>query len=128
LIKNKQPNDLIEMKLLKFYVLLFCFLLLNYDSFATYGCYLNSTGYVYTQKQGSKYKRSGSKTYAGLGACRMGASGGSCTVNSPNEVGVLGDYDITYCPLDGGYTWLLLLGTTLLSFNLIRKRIGFDVN
>ena len=110
------------MKSFKFYILLFCFCFSNSNSFAYVGCYLSSTGYVYTQMSGPKYKRSGTNFYVG-GACRSGASMGTCTVNSPDEVGDKGDYDALYCPIDN-YAWILMVGFSLLGLRFIREKLN----
>lgn len=109
------------MKLAKFYILVFYFFFLSSNSFAYVGCYLSSTGYVYTQMAGAKYKRSGTKYLVG-GACRSGASMGPCTVNSPDEVGDKGDYDALYCPIDN-YVWILMIGSSLLGLIFIRRKL-----
>ncbi|MBC7615293.1 MAG: hypothetical protein H7202_04440 [Pedobacter sp.] len=110
---------------MKLYILLFCFLFLSSDSFGYVGCCLSSTGYVYTQLTASKYKRSGTKFYVG-GACRSGASMGTCTVNSPDELGDKGDYDALYCPIDN-YAWILMIGSSFLGLAYIRKKLNFQL-
>ena len=117
----KPLNNITNMKFIKFYILVFCFFFLNNDSFAYVGCYLSSTGYVYTQMAGAKYKRSGTKYLVG-GACRSGASMGACTVNSPDEAGDKGDYDALYCPIDN-YVWILIIGSSFLGLIFIREKL-----
>jgi hypothetical protein len=101
----------------------FLFLILIFASqisYATYGCYLSARGNVYTQLNvaETKYKKA-SDVFVGYGACLSGPSDGSCIVNySPNEVGVLGDYDVLFCPLDS-YIWILLT----LSIGLVLVKI-----
>lgn len=104
------------------YLLVLILISISHFSYATYGCYLAARGNVYTELNNAetKYKKA-SGEFVGYGACLSGPSGGSCVVNySPNEVGVLGDYDVLFCPLDN-YTYILLIAITIL---ILTKRFS----
>lgn len=98
------------------YFLTLILLVVSEASFAVYGCYLPGRGNVYTEiNNNNKYKKA-SDVFVGGGACLSGSDDGGCVVNySPNETGVLGDYDVSNCPLDD-YVWILIMLTGVLIY------------
>lgn len=106
-------------------ILFFSLLMISSNAFATNGCYISSTGIIYTSPIGGsgKYNTSPSENI-GVGACLNGASGGSCTVNS--VPGNKGDYSIWYCPIDD-YVWALIAGSSVFAIGVIRKRTNRDL-
>lgn len=114
-------GNLMKPKSIK-YLLILIFLVVSESTYAVYGCYLPD-GSVYTNltPNGTRYRRN-SGVFVGLGACLNGSNDGSCEVNNPVTSGVLGDYDVAYCPIDD-YVWILVIGISGLIF-IKRSQIG----
>lgn len=112
------------MKKIRNCLVLFSLLFISSNAFAEYGCYIQSSGLIYTSPQGGSGKwRSSPVTNIGTNACLLGGGAGpSCEVSGVGY-GVLGDYDVTYCPIDE-YVWVLLAGSSLVAMGFIRKRIA----
>lgn len=88
-------------------------------SFGVYGCYISSQARVYTTTNGAgKYKTS-PFTNVGSACILGGGSPGSCQLTSGVN-GLLGDYDVTYCPIDD-YVWMLMGGACLAFVYRLRK-------
>lgn len=113
------------MKKIARYLIFLSLLVMSSAAFAVNGCYISNTGIIYTNSTGGsgKYNTSPSQNI-GTGACLNGASGGACTVN--NLPGTIGDYSVTYCPLDD-YVWLLIIGSSIVGFGFLRNRIVIPV-